>query len=148
ALKYQSESWSLQETKQGYQKALNLLKLIINNDDLLSSLSDPDEVYYLKSLVEAHLEEDGSRIVKSIDETITRFPNGKYAADSLLLMGTILFKMKEYAKAEEIFLKLEKTYPSSQLAGDGIFWAARSADEQQNWEKGKLYRQKMMEQYG
>lgn len=154
ALKYQALAVSYQDTPEKHEEALAILETFITQyPEILEKLNDPDEIYYLHSLISSKLfeleqEEHLARDVEtSLRRSLDQYPNGKFADRCLLLLGTLYFKQSLYHKAEEAFTQLSITYPASPLIGEALFWAARCADGLQDPVKSQGYRQQVFEKY-
>jgi TolA-binding protein len=153
ALKYQAEAAFHQKTHDKYEQALAALGLLLSDADLLTAMRHRDEIYYLKAMVAFHLAETEDRndllpmAETCLQEGVAGSPQGKYADSSLLLLGQLYYRQKQYGKAEETFLKLQARLPDSPLAGESLYWAARSAESQNDPIKRKNYLQNVFDQY-
>lgn len=147
ACKYQAQALFYQQSKEKSQEALATLYILLNkNIDVLQAMGDPDEIYYLHAQIAAHIA-DWLVAENSLVKGLSLYPKGSFADAMILLRGTISYSQGKYEEAEAVFVKLSEDYPSSPLAGESLFWAARCADNCQNTEKSKQYRRRVFEQF-
>ena len=133
SIKYEAEA---HYRKGNITKALEALNLYRENpSEFEDALSDPDEIDYLYAVIAAHSAKESTDthyadLAKQvIEETLIKSPNGKYADDNLLLLGTIYYREGDRKAAEQVFLRLASEYPDSSLAGDALFWAAKCVND-------------------
>jgi tetratricopeptide (TPR) repeat protein len=136
ALKYQALAHELQNTRQGRLTALSILESLLNeHPDILQTMAQPDEIFYLYGNVASQLaqDKDGEGFADSAEQSlrygIARFPNGSFAGLSLHLLGALQYKRERYEQAESTYLQLANSYPRSPYAGEAWFWAAHCADK-------------------
>lgn len=152
ALKYQAETKYLQETPQSLQEALKAIVEFYKNSELLSALEDPDEIYYIKALILLKLANGENTplmmdAVKTLNDGLEIYPKGKFAEKQQLLIGNIYLTQNDFGKAREVFDLLVRKYPQSPLAGEALFWAARSANSQGLKAEAKDYLVRVYKQY-
>lgn len=154
ALKYQAQALILQNIPDKQRQALEILNtMLTENPKLLTSLDDPDEIYYLHAITAARLAESENEMDLQVDAEnslitgLKKYPKGKFADSMLLLLGTLYYHQQQNEKAENLFLNLATNFPDSPLAGDALFWTARCADHQNNVSKSKDYRRQVFEKY-
>lgn len=149
AVKFQAEALWHQGSIHSAQKALEVL----SNSEILHFLVHPDEIYYLRGLISAHVgkkigEESTLTSAENIlNEGLTLYPMGSYREKILFLLGTLNFQKKSYLAAVEQFIKLTEK-GDSPLAGEAFFWAAKSleAADPTN-ERISLYREKVFKDF-
>lgn len=102
--------------------ALEAIEKVLIQFDL--ALSEKEELLYLQGLFASKIEGFEQKTVSSLKEVIFLYPEGKYAPSALYVLGCFYFNQKNYEKALEIFLEVEKNYQNSSLAGNALFWAS------------------------
>lgn len=146
-VKYQAQAAFAQKTPEKTQEALNILSTLLKQyPDIVSAMENPDEIYYLHAQIAAHLNQ-WKVAEESIRDGLVKYPDGEFADSLMLLEGIISYNQQKYEQATAVFVKLESLYPTSGLAGESLFWAARCADALQLIEKGKDFRKRVFEQY-
>lgn len=149
--------------RQAFKQALYALNLQNHSDQQLKALAkiekkigqedNADELLYLKSLIAARMAEVHQQLnyfdvaEQTLQKIVQEYPQGQYADQSLLLLGTLSFKKGNPIQAKELFLRLSKEYPNSALAGDALFWAARSYDAINDPLEAKNLRKQVYENY-
>lgn len=129
-LKYKAEAYASLSTKEGSLKALSDLNLIIqqSSGELLSSLDDPGEIYYLRGLIAARLFMEnagtpfGEIAEKSLNEGISNYPKGEYVPETMKTLGVLYSRQNRMQEANDIFEKLVKTYSTSPEAEEALLW--------------------------
>jgi tetratricopeptide (TPR) repeat protein len=147
ALKYQAQASYLQNTEAGSRQALSTLNFLIKeHPEILMSLEDPDEIYYLQGLIAMHLAGANNDLLAEsyLQQGLVRFPKGKFAGAMLNLLGILAYQHHDLFKAKATFLKVATEHPADLLAGEALFWAARCADNTQDM---KDYRCQVYEHY-
>lgn len=155
ALKYQAQSLYQTNSKEGRLMAFTLLNEAQDqNRSLFQKISNPDELIYLTALIGvkiAQLDGEGNFYELAdakLKENIKNYPSGIFYDASLLLLGTLHFQKGNFLEAENHFLKLYATLPSSPLAGESLFWASLCKEElQQTSEEVRACRTKVFKEY-
>jgi TolA-binding protein len=120
-----------------------------------AALPHPDEITYLLALTLSQgMEKEGIPIERPANEAIPilykslqKYPTGKYADKSLMLLGTLLFYDRAFTPSLENFLRIVKEHPHSPLVGEALFWMASCAENMGDLQKSKEYRKKVFEEY-
>lgn len=147
AIKYQAQAAFFQQSLEKSQKALSTLYTFMNDhSNILKAMDDPDEIYFLYAQIAAHMEQN-LEAENAIQESLQKYPNGKFADSVILLQGILYSNKKEYELAETTFLNLVTKFPESFQAGEALFWAAQSAKMQQKSDKYKEYLKQIYTQY-
>ncbi len=108
-------------TKESLKQSEDLLTKMIENNP------DQDELFYLQGLVANRLAAP-YKSERAWLEVTNRFPDSPWTSDSLYALGTLYFAKGDYPKAKNNFLELYKRYPTSNQAGDALFFASRAAE--------------------
>lgn len=155
ALRYTAQAYYNQASLESRKLAYRLLDTLFEQESfLLSQMAHPDEALYLRGLVSSVLmSETGEEgYLASAESALVQlardFPDSRFAASALHILGTIRFHEGEYRTAEALFVELATRYPDSPYAGDSWFWAGESA----NWQKKEAslvrnYRQQVYNHY-
>ncbi len=111
--------------------------------------SEKDEIAYLHGAAALRgCSKTGNASLNIIQQGIEYAPNGPYAPALFLMLGQHYENQKDFAKAEETYLKTAQNYPKSAQAAEAWFKAALSAEHQKREEdKIKTYRRYVYEQY-
>jgi tetratricopeptide (TPR) repeat protein len=136
-LKYKAQAFAHQNTIESCLESSAILDAMIADHSILNAFTDPDEIYYLQTLVQCRLAEKNAEentyhksIEDAIQTNLTFYPNGKFADLSLHLLATFHYRNKNYSEAKNSFLKLTKDYPESLLVPDSLFKAALAIENQ------------------
>lgn len=142
------------KTKEALTKAYVDSEHFLKNDNaILQSIENPDEIYYLFALSAAWLAEyetenelykTAERILK---EALQKYPQGKFEALNTLFLGKVVYKQLKYLEAKQIFSSLDKDSVPLEMASEGLFWAAKCADHLGHLDIAKNYRLKLCENY-
>ena len=137
ALKTQAQAYYLQGTQQSRRHAFELLESLIGEHaDIISAMEEPDEVYYLHALVASHISHEFyPKAEQSLKMGLEKYPKGKFAKDSLFLLGALSYQQGDHKSAETYFVLMAKQFPDSPLAGDAWFWASRSVQKNHHYKK-------------
>lgn len=154
SLKCQSQALYLQNTPEKQLQALKLLeKILTEMPEHLNSLDDPDEIYYLYAITAARIAESDNEkqlwiaAEQALRNGLKQYPNGKFVDSMLLLLGTLYYQQQQDEMAENTFVDLAIKRPNSARTGEALFWAARCADRQHNFDKSKEYRRQIFEKH-
>lgn len=153
ALKYQAQAAFLQKKQEKIVQAIETLDLLFQHPEILGTLSNPDEIFYLKGLMAAHLSKGYSTnkyteiAQEALQQGINNFPKGKFSEAAQYLLATLDYHQGRFNKAEEQFVSLSAEFPQSPLAGDALFWASCCAENDHNSEKCKHYRSLVYQHY-
>ncbi len=150
-LKYKAEAFANLNSREGNLKALSELNLLIqyNHGNLLASLEDPGEVYFLRGLAASRLSSDGAGArfgeiaEKSLLEGLTSYPKSSFRPETMRTLGILYFQQQRLQEAGEIFEKLVKTYTTSSEAAEAHLWLSLCF----SGEKGKFYLKKLYTDY-
>jgi tetratricopeptide (TPR) repeat protein len=156
ALKFQVYSYYYLKTREGNLKGLAILGKILNQyrDTLFIEIDDQGEIFFLQGLIAANLTEgEEGKTFFSIAESslvhnIESYPRGEYYDESLRLLGTLYYSVKDYSKSQEAFLALAQKTPPSNFTGEALFWASNCSEMLGvDSAKTKQFRRKIFEQY-
>ncbi len=107
---------------EGYSLLSSLLTL---HRPIFNQIEHKDEVFYLLGLMGAVIGEEAESY---LDHVLSEYPDSPHAAPALNALATLYFQQSKYREAEKLFSQLALDHPHSQLAGNGWFWAAESAE--------------------
>jgi tetratricopeptide (TPR) repeat protein len=153
ALKYQVKALQHLNRNDTKRQAIALIQnFFLHHQAIFEAMSDPDELLYLYALISSHLSETEVEFAtfseEILQDTIKRFPRGKFASASLYLLGMLYHRQQHYALAEAHLERVAKDYPNSTFAGDALFWAADAAEKQKLDRKTvQCYLKRVFEQY-
>ncbi|MBA3958182.1 MAG: tetratricopeptide repeat protein [Parachlamydiaceae bacterium] len=142
-----------QNTTPQLQQAMHLLKTCLNeHSDLLKRTHHTTEMSYLYALTAARLwkmtqAESWYEEAKQALQPLMMQQEEAFAENALNLWGTLLFQHEHFAEAQTQFAKVAEKFPNSDVAGDALFWAARSAEALDDFQKGKEFRTAVWENY-
>lgn len=132
AVLLQAQAYSFSKSSQAIKKSLKVLELLWENgEQLLKKLPDPLEAYLLMCSLSANLSEDYPPLISKLNEGITTFSKSSTKPEALYLLGTLLYKSKNYEKAEDTFNQIANDYPLIPLAADALFRSSQSAEKAQ-----------------
>jgi len=155
ALKYQAQTLGKMQGEGYLLQGLAILERFSGEGKTLGDwLDDPDEIFYLKGLLNSRLfyAKGDSEYFNLAEEALktasAKFPKGRFLDRNLHLLGILYYKEGLYQAAEKAFLRISQDSPSSSLSGDGLFWVAKALEAQnKNPEEVKRLRQEVYSHY-
>jgi len=152
ALKYQALSAFYLSDSDRLSQAKICIETLLDTPAMRSTLNDPDELYYLNTLILCQQIQNGSSPealshLESLQASLAKIANGKYKQMSLLLLSKIYFGRGHYEKANEALGLLLDTTDRSAYISEALFWGARTAEQLQNHSKSKALKQTLFENY-
>lgn len=146
ALKQQIYAYLHQDTPGGYENAVEAVESFLRQHrDLLQTMDDPDEVFYLYAVAAKH--HSFEKVQRAWNELKIDHPTGKFADKLLHLLGTLQYERHEYADAESTFIQIAANFPDSLLAAEALLHAAVCADKQGEAARCKEHRRSLFEKF-
>lgn len=125
ALKYQALATG-DSSSDGALKAFQILERLVQDPLIWNAYANKDEIYYLHGYF-AGKEKQLETARKSLLAAASN-PNSLFGDQAYSYLGSLYYNNEEYEKAEETYLQLAQTYPSSPLAAEAWVWSACCAD--------------------
>lgn len=111
--------------------AIDRLNYLLAEPTFASLLAEPDQLYFLRGqLLANEPNATASEVAAALHEVMDRFPQSRRADAARYQIGMWYFHHGDYTASQRALQELADRSPSSPLAAEALFWAARSAEQQ------------------